>query len=48
MGALKSTKCSKGHRMSGKNLYVRADGSRECRKCSLARSKKFYQSKRAA
>ena len=41
MGALKSPKCSKGHRLAGKNLYQRSNGQRECRKCSLARNAKW-------
>ncbi len=40
MGALKSPTCSKGHKMEGDNLYLRKDGSRECRQCSLDRGKK--------
>ncbi len=40
MGALKSLKCSRGHRLVGKNLYIRKDGTRECRQCSLIRSRK--------
>lgn len=40
MGALKSSRCSRGHKLSGKNLYIRTDGTRECRKCSLERSRK--------
>lgn len=40
MGALKSDQCSKGHPMSGANLYERKDGSRECRQCSKDRSAK--------
>jgi hypothetical protein len=39
MGAIKSKKCSAGHRMAGDNLYFRKDGSRECRKCAAARQK---------
>jgi hypothetical protein len=39
MGALKAYKCSKGHVMKEGNLYLRKDGTRECRKCSLARRK---------
>jgi hypothetical protein len=39
VGALKSFKCSKGHRLVEGNLYIRKDGSRECKKCSKARSK---------
>ena len=41
MGALKSPRCSKGHRLAGKNLYLRKNGQRECKKCSLERSRKF-------
>jgi hypothetical protein len=39
MGALKSYKCSRGHVLAGKNLYIRKNGTRECRKCSLQRAK---------
>lgn len=38
MGALKSDRCSKGHAMSGENLYQRKDGQRECRQCSRDRA----------
>ena len=48
MGALKSYRCSKGHVLAGKNLYLRSNGTRECRKCSLARSKQFAQQARLA
>ena len=48
MGALKSYRCSKGHVLKGGNLYIRKDGTRECRKCSLARQKKWRQEKKAA
>jgi hypothetical protein len=37
MGALKSPKCSKGHRMVEGNLYYSKTGQRACRKCSIAR-----------
>jgi hypothetical protein len=43
MGAIKSPKCSKGHKMTADNVYVRAKGQRECKKCSLARSRKFRE-----
>jgi hypothetical protein len=43
MGALKSPKCSRGHRLAGKNLYIRANGTRECRTCSLLRSRKYWR-----
>lgn len=46
MGALKSPKCSRGHRLAGRNLYQRADGTRECRKCSLLRSKRQWRKKK--
>lgn len=47
MGALKSYKCSNGHVLAGRNLYVRADGTRECRKCSLARNREWRKRKLA-
>jgi hypothetical protein len=34
--------------MVGKNLYIRKDGQRECRACSLARAKKWREGKVAA
>jgi|SRR5579862_1347471 len=37
-GALKSKRCSRGHLRAGKNLYLRKNGTRECRQCSLKRS----------
>ena len=46
MGALKSKKCSRGHSLSGDNLYIRKNGGRECRKCSLNRSAKKYAEKK--
>ena len=46
MGALKSYKCSKGHVLKGTNLYIRADGTRECRKCSLERVKAWQKAHR--
>jgi hypothetical protein len=39
MGALKSIRCSRGHLLKGANLYLRRDGTRECRKCSLERGR---------
>lgn len=39
MGALKSPRCSKGHKMVEPNLYFRPDGKRECRKCKSERGK---------
>lgn len=39
MGALKSKHCSKGHRLTPENTYIRQNGQRECRKCSLRRGR---------
>lgn len=41
MGALKSTRCSKGHLL--KDAYVCKNGKRECRQCSKQRARKYYQ-----
>jgi len=45
MGALKSKRCSRGHLLAGRNLYMRKDGSRECLRCSLERATKFMWNK---
>jgi hypothetical protein len=37
MGALKSLRCARGHKLAGKNLYLRRNGQRECRACSAIR-----------
>jgi hypothetical protein len=47
MGAHKSYKCSKGHILKDGNLYIRKDGTRECRKCSLDRGQKRRKALRA-
>lgn len=47
MGALKSSKCSKGHLMRGPNLYIRANGQRQCKACIDIRNK-AYEKKRKA
>jgi hypothetical protein len=39
MGALKSLKCSKGHKMADPNLYYRKDGQRQCKKCKDLKNK---------
>ena len=39
MGALKSTHCSRGHRMEPSNLYMRGDGKRECLTCKRERNR---------
>lgn len=37
---IKKIKCNRGHRLVGKNLYLRSDGMRECRQCSLIRARR--------
>jgi len=39
MGALKSDKCSQGHKMVEGNLYHRRDGKRECLTCKRERNR---------
>jgi hypothetical protein len=46
MGAIKSYRCSKGHVLKDSNVYLRKDGTRECRKCSLIRSSEYRKIKR--
>lgn len=36
------TKCSQGHLYTESNIYVSPDGSRQCRECRAARSKRHY------
>lgn len=38
MGALKSTRCSKGHLLKEPNLYFRTNSQRECKKCKELRN----------
>lgn len=47
MGALKSSKCRKGHSLRGNNLYIRKDGTRECRACSNRRATDHWKSTRS-
>jgi len=42
----KKTKCRRGHRLVGKNLYLRSDGFRECRQCSLIRARRYNRIKK--
>jgi len=40
-----SKRCSRGHPLAGKNLCIRKNGSRECRRCSLdlpANARKYH------
>jgi hypothetical protein len=46
MGAALKSKCKRGHRLAGWNLYLRKDGTRECRQCSLARTAKRDRQRR--
>lgn len=46
MGALKSIRCKKGHLLKGQNLYVRRNGTRECRRCSIERSQQWRKQRR--
>ena len=46
MPGAKMPRCTRGHMMTGRNLYWRKDGSRECRECSIERARKHR--KRAA
>jgi hypothetical protein len=39
MGAIKSPKCTLGHKMSDPNLYYRSDGKRECLTCKNRRNR---------
>jgi hypothetical protein len=39
MGAIKSPKCSLGHKMKDPNLYYRSDGKRECLTCKVRRNR---------
>lgn len=39
MGALKSSHCSRGHKMDEANLYHRGDGKRECLTCKRERNR---------
>jgi hypothetical protein len=46
MGALKSYKCSKGHRMVPSNLYIGSNGLRQCKKCAKARAQAQFEASR--
>lgn len=46
MGAIKAYKCNQGHVLKGGNLYLRKNGTRECRKCSLARQRKWREDRK--
>jgi hypothetical protein len=44
----RQTHCKYGHELSGANLRVRADGGRDCRRCSVIRSLEHKRRKSAA
>lgn len=46
MGALKSSKCSKGHVLKAPNLYYRTNGQRECKKCKELRNAEIKEKRR--
>jgi len=46
MGALKSPVCSQGHKLSPTTTFKRANGQRECKICSMARSKAWRESRK--
>lgn len=41
------TECSRGHSLSGSNLHIKPNGSRQCRACNALRQREF-QAKRKA
>lgn len=41
------TDCVNGHPLSGGNLYARADGTRECKTCRRAATKRYDQRRQA-
>ena len=47
MGALKSSKCSRGHKLEEPNLYWRKNGQRECKLCKGERNRE-QEAKRKA
>lgn len=42
---MKRETCCRGHEMTPDNLYQRKNGTRECKKCSLRRSKERVRPK---
>jgi hypothetical protein len=48
MGALKSQRCARGHKLTAKNLYARKNGQRECRACSAIRINAWRRKQRVA
>lgn len=48
MGAIKSPRCSLGHKMKDPNLYYRSDGKRECLTCKDRRNRESNLARKAA
>jgi hypothetical protein len=48
MGAIKSPRCSLGHKMKDPNLYYRSDGKRECLTCKDRRNRESNAARKAA
>ncbi len=46
MGALKSKKCARGHKLSGDNVRIRPDGKRDCLACAKIRHKAWRERQR--
>jgi hypothetical protein len=46
MPGAKMSHCTKGHRLTPRNLYTRKNGSRECRECSIQRARKHRKEKK--
>lgn len=42
----RKTHCPQEHPLSGINLYLRSDGSRECRQCMRDRKRRYYQARK--
>lgn len=42
----KKTECLCGHKLSGDNLYVSADGERKCRQCKRLRDRRYRAGER--
>lgn len=42
------THCKNGHPLSGGNLYITTNGSRQCKKCSLAHKRKYKKKMKEA
>lgn len=48
VGKSRTTHCPQGHALSDGNVYVRPNGHRRCRECTLSQQRKKYSIKKAA